>query len=168
MLEEVLECVVKGTVSNMPMRKWSNDKMFFEYNLACSVTQSCLTLCNPIDCSPPGSSVHGIFPGKDTGVGCHFLLQGIFPTRGWNRSLLCLLRWQAGSLPPAPRRKLLVLLRAWQGWQTTASSISRSPSSSAITLGRAGAGDSICLAEGFVCRFGSPHSRLEARSRLWL
>ena len=43
--------------------------------------QSCLTLCNPMDCSPPGSSVHEIFQAKDTGVGCHFLLQGIFPTQ---------------------------------------------------------------------------------------
>ena len=35
-----------------------------------------------MDCSPPGSSVHGNFPGKNTGVGCHFLLQGILPTLG--------------------------------------------------------------------------------------
>ena len=35
------------------------------------------------------------FPGKNTGVSCHFLLQGIFPTQGSN---LCLLRWQADSL----------------------------------------------------------------------
>ena len=147
------------------------------------VTQSCPTLCNPMDCSPPGSSIHGIFqarilewvaiffsrrsspprdstqvsrivgrhftvwatregltdewinkmqciytmeycrclvakscsillqplglwparlfcprdfPGKNTGVGCHFLLQGIFPTQGLNP---CLLQWQADSLP---------------------------------------------------------------------
>ena len=51
------------------------------------VSQSCLTLCDPIDCSPPGSSVHGIFPGMNTGVGCHFLLQGIFPTQGLNPGL---------------------------------------------------------------------------------
>ena len=38
--------------------------------------QSCPTLCNPMGYSLPGSSVHGIFPGKNTGVGCHFLLQG--------------------------------------------------------------------------------------------
>ena len=38
--------------------------------------ESCLTLCDPMDCSPPGSSVHGDSPGKDTGVGCHALLQG--------------------------------------------------------------------------------------------
>ena len=51
------------------------------------VSQSCLTFCDPIDCSPPGSSVHGIFPGMNTGVGCHFLLQGIFPTQGLNPGL---------------------------------------------------------------------------------
>ena len=45
----------------------------------CLVTQSCLTLC-----SPPGSSVHRDSSGKNTGVGCHALLQGIFPTQGSN------------------------------------------------------------------------------------
>ena len=38
-------------------------------------------------CSPPGSSVHGDSPGKNTGVGCHALLQGIFPTQGSNPGL---------------------------------------------------------------------------------
>ena len=42
-------------------------------------------------------------PGKSAGVGCHSLLQGIFPTEGLNP--VCLLHWQAGSLPPAPLRK---------------------------------------------------------------
>ena len=97
----------------------------------CVCTQSCLTLCNRMDCSPPGSCVHGIsqarilqwgaipfsrgsfpphelwparllcpwdFPGKNAGVGCHFLLQGIFPTQRFNPCLLHLLYWQAGSL----------------------------------------------------------------------
>ena len=59
--------------------------------------QLCLTLCNPMDCSPPGSSVHGIdSPGKNIGVGCHTLLQGIFSTQGWNWCLFCLLHWQVG------------------------------------------------------------------------
>ena len=40
-------------------------------------------------------------PGKNTGVGCHALLQGIFPTQGSNPYLLCLLHWQVGSLPLA-------------------------------------------------------------------
>ena len=39
-------------------------------------------------------------PGKNTGVGCHFLLQGIFLTQGSNPGLLCLLQWQVGSLAP--------------------------------------------------------------------
>ena len=50
----------------------------------CLVTQSCLTLFDPIDCSLPGSSVHGDSPGKNIGVGCHALLQGIFATQGSN------------------------------------------------------------------------------------
>ena len=45
-------------------------------------TQSCLTLCNPMDCSAPGSSDHGDTPGKNAGVGYHALLHGIFPTQG--------------------------------------------------------------------------------------
>ena len=41
-----------------------------------------------MDCSLPGSSIHGDSPGKNTGVGCHFLLQGIVPTQGSNLGLL--------------------------------------------------------------------------------
>ena len=52
------------------------------------VAQSCLTLSDPIECSLPGSSVHGIFAGKSPGVGCHSLLQGIFPTQQSNPGLL--------------------------------------------------------------------------------
>ena len=55
------------------------------------VIKSCPTLCDPMDYSPPGSSVYGIFPGKNIGVGGHFLLQGIFPTQGSNSCLLHLL-----------------------------------------------------------------------------
>ena len=52
--------------------------------------QSCPTLCDPMDCSPPGSSVNGILQARNTGVSCHTLLQRIFPTQGSN--LLCLLQ----------------------------------------------------------------------------
>ena len=56
--------------------------------LACMLSiQSCLTLCNSMDCNPPGSSVHGDFPSKNTGVGCHALLQGIFLTQRSNPHL---------------------------------------------------------------------------------
>ena len=51
------------------------------------VPQSCPTLCNSTDYSWPGSFVHGNSPGKNTGVGCHTLLQEIFPTQGWNPGL---------------------------------------------------------------------------------
>ena len=49
-------------------------------------TQSCLTLCDPMDCT--GLLCSWDSPGKDTGVDCHFLLQGIFPTQGSNPGLL--------------------------------------------------------------------------------
>ena len=50
--------------------------------------QSCLTLCNLMDCSLPGSSVLGDSPGKNTGVCCHSLLQRIFLTQGSNPGFL--------------------------------------------------------------------------------
>ena len=43
--------------------------------------------------SPTGSSVHGIFQARNTGVGCHFLLQGIFPTRTFASCLSWIVRW---------------------------------------------------------------------------
>jgi len=52
------------------------------------VAQSCLTLCSPMDCSPPGSSVHGDSPGKNTEMGCHSLFLGIFPTQWLKQGLL--------------------------------------------------------------------------------
>ena len=51
------------------------------------VAQLCPTLCDPMDYSPSGFSVHGILQ-KNTGVGSHFLLWGIFPTQGSNPGLL--------------------------------------------------------------------------------
>ena len=47
-------------------------------------------------------------PGKNTGVVCHALSQGIFPMRGLNLCILCLLDWQAGSLPLVPPGKKTV------------------------------------------------------------
>ena len=63
---------------------------------ACTVTSVCPTLCNPVDSSLPGFSVHEILhpwdsPDKNTGEACHAFLQGIFLTQGWNPHLLCLL-----------------------------------------------------------------------------
>ena len=52
------------------------------------VTQLCLILCDPMECILADFSVNGIFPGKNTGVGFHSLLQGFFPTQGLNPGLL--------------------------------------------------------------------------------
>ena len=63
------------------------------------VTQSCLT-ATPWTASPTGSSVLVCFsPRQDPGMGCHFLLQGIFPTQGPNPHILCLLHWHVNALP---------------------------------------------------------------------
>ena len=78
---------------------WATRKLYLLLcTWACLVAQLCLTLCDPMDCSPPDSSVHGIFPCRNTGMGCHSFLQGIFPTQGSNTCLLSLLHWQADSL----------------------------------------------------------------------
>ena len=53
----------------------------------CLVTQLYPTFCDPMDRSLPGSFVHGDFPGMHTRMGCHALLQGIFPTQGSNPGL---------------------------------------------------------------------------------
>ena len=66
-------------------------KMWYIYTMEYLLLFSaklCLTLWDPMDCSQPGSSVHGIFSGKNTAVGFHFLLQGIFLlTQGSNPEL---------------------------------------------------------------------------------
>ena len=69
------------------------------------VAQSCLTLCNLMDCSPSRLLCPWDSPGKNPGVGSHSLLQGIFPTWGSNLHLLCLLHWQEGSLLSEPPGK---------------------------------------------------------------
>ena len=57
--------------------------------------QSCLTLCNPMDCSPPGSSVHGVFQAR--------ILEWVAISYSresfWPRNQTSLLQWQAESLP---------------------------------------------------------------------
>ena len=77
----------------------------FPLGVSAKSFQSCPTLLHyglqPIRLICPWDS-----PGKDIGVGCHALLQGIFPTQGSNLCLLCLLRWQASSLPLASPGKL--------------------------------------------------------------
>ena len=65
----------------------------------CLVTQLCSALCNSMDCSPPGPSVHGIFQARILEQVTISFSRGIFLTLGSNPSLQCLLHWQEGSLP---------------------------------------------------------------------
>ena len=60
----------------------------FNHILSAQLLQSCLILWDPVDCILLGSSAHGDSPGKNTGVGCHALLQGIILTQGSNLHLL--------------------------------------------------------------------------------
>ena len=62
-------------------------------------TQSCPTLCNPVDYSPPGFSVHGVFQAKMLEWVAMPSSGGIFPIQGSNSHLWCLLPWQVVSLP---------------------------------------------------------------------
>ena len=71
---------------------------YYLFCTSCSVTQSCLTLCEPPDCRPPGSSVHGISQARIPEW------VAISSSRGSSRlgikpALLHLLHWQADSLP---------------------------------------------------------------------
>ena len=66
------------------------------------VAQLCPTLCDPMHCSPPGSSVHAESPRKHAGVGCHALPPGDLPNPGIKTRSPTL---QADSLPSEPPRK---------------------------------------------------------------
>ena len=72
--------------------------------------QLCLIPCSPMECSPPGSSVHGFFSGKNPGVGCHFLLQSILPTQGSNP------RFFNPAKRQRKRRKRGRHVKEWPGW----------------------------------------------------
>ena len=80
---------------------------FLPLTLSAKSLQSYPTLRNPMHCSLPGSSVHGILQTRtlQTRVGCCVLLQGISLNQGLNPRLLCLLHWQEGSLPLVPLGK---------------------------------------------------------------
>ena len=68
------------------VKQWCNsewlsfmERVRFAVCCAQSLSRVQNVICNLMECSPPGSSVHVDSPGKNTGVGCHSLLQRIFP-----------------------------------------------------------------------------------------
>ena len=93
-MPENIPLVIWSETTSFQITKWtdlSNSILFFSssflmYYVLCLVVLSCLTLCDPMDCNPPDSSIHEDSPGQNTGVGCHALL-GIFPIQGLNPGL---------------------------------------------------------------------------------
>ena len=79
--------------------------MFSQYGHACMHAlslQSCLTLCHPMDCSPPGASVHGILQARTLEWVTMPASRGSSPPRDRTLVSYVYLRWQAFSLPLAP------------------------------------------------------------------
>ena len=68
-----------------------------------------------MDCSPPGSSVHGILQAKNTGMGCYFFLQGIFLIQESNLHFLYLLYWQ--------EEFFFYYLATWKAWKACYNSL---------------------------------------------
>ena len=89
------------------MKKWS----FFSFNFhvaAAKSLQLCLTLCDPIDGSPPGSSVHGTLQARTLEWVAISFSRRSFRPRDWTH--VCLLHWQASSLPLSHQGKKWLLL----------------------------------------------------------
>ena len=80
------------------------------YTQIFSVTQSWPALRDPMDCSPPGSSVRGISQARILEWGA-VPFSGIFSTQGWSLCLLNLLHWQADSLPQSHLASPRVLMK---------------------------------------------------------
>ena len=95
----------------LPVKRW----------VACLCAKSlqlCPTLSNPMDCSLPVSSIHRYSPGKNTGVGCHALLQGICPTQGLNLCLLWHLhcRWILYGWATGEASVTRLMICKWRTW----------------------------------------------------
>ena len=90
---------------SMTLRSIQENWLAGERSKCCAVLccakslQSCLTLCDPMDYSLPGSSVHGILQARILEWVAMPSCRGIFLTQGSNPHLFCLLHWQAGSFP---------------------------------------------------------------------
>ena len=93
--------LVKGTAFYSESVGWGN---LIKWCMHSVCIKSCQTLCDPMDCSLPGSSVHGIFQATilEWIVICS---RGVFPNQGSNLLLSSLLHWLAGSPPLEPPRK---------------------------------------------------------------
>ena len=87
--------------------------MLFPLLLRAKLLHLCPILCDPSGLQPARLLCLRNFPGKNTGMGCHALLQGIFLTQGLNPHLLCLLHWQVGSFTTSGTWEAQLLLQVW-------------------------------------------------------
>ena len=92
----------KPSKGSLPGEWEKNIECIYTMQRCANSPQSCPTVCDPVDCSPPGSSLHGILQARVLEWVVASLLQGIFPTQGLNLSLL---HWLVDSLPSEPRGK---------------------------------------------------------------
>ena len=119
LVQRIIYSVLTGGVrpcqasrTGSPITPHTQNKLAFRASPVRVFAQLHVTLCDPTDCSPPGSSVHGILQARMLEWGCHALLQGTFPTQGSNPRLLCLLRGRRtlqplnhlGAQRPSPER----------------------------------------------------------------
>ena len=98
----IYKCIYKCTtytsgISYTILKQKPKGLLFF--NFVNMRVQSCLTLCDPHGLQSARLLCPWDFPGKNTGAGCHILLQGSTPPRDRTLYLLHLLHWQNGSLP---------------------------------------------------------------------
>ena len=97
---------------------------------ACSVTQSCPTLCNSMDCSPPGSSVHRISPARRLKWVAVSFSTGSFGPRDWTRvsCVSCIGRWILSLHPLGSPGFRLNWAKADRGWHGGLKRGARAPS----------------------------------------
>ena len=106
---------IQSMRSQRVRHNWSNLACMHTYRLCnyfCQVASVVSDSLRPLRLQPSRLLCPWDSPGKNTGVGCHFLLQRIFPTQGSNPCLLCLLHWQAGSLLLVPPGKSVTIFSA--------------------------------------------------------
>ena len=98
-------CEDSGSHSCRRSRSGQEEVMISDVCMHAKSFQLCSTLCNPMDCNLPGSSVLGIFQVSILEWVAMPSSRRSFSTQGLSPCLLCLLHWQAGSLPLAPSGK---------------------------------------------------------------
>ena len=111
-----------GQIVSVATSMWHQNSL-----CCCLVAKSCLPLLRPHGLQPARLLCPWDFPGKNSGVGCHFLLQGIFPTQGSNPCLLhrrkILSRWATWEVPAIDLVKIHsqgcvpIKLDSWDQWE---------------------------------------------------